>query len=227
MTSICLAWSRRFGEIATIHVQYKVFKIIMFLPNNKADEEKKVKRSILDRIELWSLDLIEEEIRDAVQLAIQEVICGDPNCAPIDTIVTIVFNSGGRGMVGLPMESKDVTVADLKEFFPTTEVLRKWHKGEEAEWPPNPEFEDAEMPTLRFNAGQRVQCRVGPTEWHSGIILQTWYRETSWPAGAWAPYKVKLDDGRKIFAPGDMEQIIKLEPLGEHFIKRESAATDA
>mmetsp|Transcript_10551 Transcript_10551/g.15527 ORF Transcript_10551/g.15527 Transcript_10551/m.15527 type:complete len:125 (-) Transcript_10551:866-1240(-) len=120
--------------------------------------------------------------------------------------------SGGRGMVNLPMESREVTPEELAENFPTVEVLTKWHAGEEADWPPEPQFEESAMPQLRFGVGQKVLCRVGPKEWHSGEIIQTWYREVTWPNGAWAPYKVKLDDGRCIFAPGDMEQIIKAAP---------------
>lgn len=115
-------------------------------------------------------------------------------------------------MMGLPMEAKEVTVEELKESFPTEDVLRKWHNGEEAEWPPEPELNEDKMPTLRFEVGTKVLCRVGATEWHGGTVLQKWYREQSWPPGAWAPYKIELDDGRNIFAPGDLDQIIKLAP---------------
>ena len=46
------------------------------------------------------------------------------------------FESGGRGMMGLPMEPREVTPEELEEEFPTPDVLEKWHRGEEAEWPP-------------------------------------------------------------------------------------------
>mmetsp|Transcript_10218 Transcript_10218/g.15687 ORF Transcript_10218/g.15687 Transcript_10218/m.15687 type:complete len:119 (-) Transcript_10218:29-385(-) len=117
-------------------------------------------------------------------------------------------------MVALPMEAREVTREELDHEFPTVDVLTKWHAGEEAEWPPEDDLNIGapEMPPLRFNVGQNVLCRVGPTEWHKGVIVQQWYRETTWPAGAWAPYKVALEDGRSIFAPGDMDQIIKAAP---------------
>jgi hypothetical protein len=114
-------------------------------------------------------------------------------------------------MIGLPMEAAEVTLEELRNHIPTVEYLQKWHAGEEADWPPEPEFDESQMPKLRFDLGQRVQCRVGPTEWHSGTIIQLWYRENTWPPGSYAPYKIKLDDGRNIFAPGDLEQIIRRE----------------
>lgn len=109
------------------------------------------------------------------------------------------------------MEAKDVTPEDLEGNFPTPEVLQKWHDGEDADWPPidaEPEF-----PELRFEVGTPVLCRIGPdatTDWAPGKITLLWYREPSWPKGSFAPYKIQLDDGRSIFAPGDMDQVIRL-----------------
>ena len=136
------------------------------------------------------------------------------------------MNSGGKGMIGIPAEAKDVEKEDLKGAFPPKEILQKWHKGEEAEWPPIDDYMDdfddmdnnfdnefaIQRPPLRFEVGQAVQCRVGPdpvTGWADGIIIQLWYRETGWPTNSWAPYKIELDDGRRIFAPGDVDQIIR------------------
>ena len=115
-------------------------------------------------------------------------------------------------MMGLPMEAKEVTKEIMMEGFPTSEVLSKWSRGEEADWPP---FDEEEIPPLRFQVGQRVQCRVGPdpvTGWAAGKIIQLWYRESNWPEETWAPYKIQLDDGRNIFAPGDMDQVVRAEP---------------
>jgi hypothetical protein len=113
-------------------------------------------------------------------------------------------------MLGIPMSSKEVTEEEVAEVFPPEEVLRKWFAGEDVDWPP--EEEDAALPTLRFDVSQKVWCRIGPdpvTGWAKGTVVQLWYREQSWPEGSWAPYKVRLEDGRDIFAPGDMDQIIK------------------
>ena len=119
-----------------------------------------------------------------------------------------VAPSGGQGMFGLPMDSKSVTQNELENFFPSTEVLEAWHRGEDADWPPQ-QNDMANQPTLRFSVGTQVLCRVGADEWAPGQVTQLWYRESGWPEGAFAPYKIKLDDGRDIFAPADMDQIIK------------------
>jgi len=183
----------------------------MFLPESVdetkvADERRKL---AYKHIEEWSLELVPENIRSDVTISSQEVICGDPECSPIDTAVTIIFTSGGDGVLGFPMEAYEVTQEELKAKFPTKDVLEKWQKGEEAEWPP---FEETELPELRFAIGTKVFCRIGPdaeTDWAKGEVVQLWYTEKNWPPGSFAPYKIKLDDGRQIFAPGDMDAVIK------------------
>lgn len=120
-------------------------------------------------------------------------------------------------MISLPLEAVDVTEEILLSGFPTEDVLAAWERGEEAEWPPiedeEPDHdEDSNLPSLRFDLGQKVDCRVGPdpvTGWTSGTVTELWYREESWPEGSFAPYKVQLDDGRAIFAPGDIDQVIR------------------
>lgn len=195
----------------------------MFLPGTKATDEAK---AIADaarnegyvRVEKWAMDAIPSSIRKGVQISVQEVVCGDPTCAPIDTAVAIIFPSGGRGMMGLPAESKDVLKRDLLDGFPTEEVLEKWARGEEAEWPPfqddddEDEFSDLQQPQLRFIVGESVECRIGPDPvkgWAKGTVAQLWYREQGWPPNSWAPYKVQLEDGKCIFAPSDMDQVVR------------------
>ena len=68
----------------------------MFLPSTKQDiEQKQLKdthrKEAYKRIETWALLKIPEKLRDGVEIIVQEVQCGDPNCAPIDTSVTILF----------------------------------------------------------------------------------------------------------------------------------------
>ncbi len=68
----------------------------MFLPSNlknqseedKADAERK---KAYVRIEQWAINLIPESIRTGVQVNVQEIVCGDPECAPIDTAVAVLF----------------------------------------------------------------------------------------------------------------------------------------
>ena len=127
------------------------------------------------------------------------------------SLVCCCGDSGGSGIFGLPMKAMEVTPEELRHSFPTKDVLEKWHKGEEAEWPPVDEDLD-QMPQLRFTVGTRVQCRIGPDatkDWANGTICLLWYREPNWPKGSFAPYKIELDDGREIFAPGDMDQVIR------------------
>ena len=107
-------------------------------------------------------------------------------------------------MFGIPAEAKEIDKAELTHNFPTVEVLEKWFHGQEAEWPPS------EPLSLRFALGTQVECRVGPTDWLPGVITQLWYREAQWPDGAMAPYKIHLVDGRDIFAPADVDQVIRL-----------------
>jgi len=194
----------------------------MFLPPKKEDVEKKQleesqRKEAYARVEKLVINKIPQNIRDGVTINVQEVQCGDPYCSPIDTAIAILFPSGGSGMFGVPAESKNVTEEDLNDVFPTEEVIEAWGRGEEADWPPsNNNMEDMmdNLPELRFEAGTRVQCRVGPDPikgWASGSIIQLWYQEPNWPPGSFAPYKILLDDGRNIFAPGDLETIIRKE----------------
>jgi hypothetical protein len=111
------------------------------------------------------------------------------------------------------MEAREVTQEELAGSFPTKDVLEKWHKGEDADWPPIDL--PTEMPELRFDIGTKVLCRIGPDaekDWAPGEVMLLWYREPNWPAGSFAPYKIKLADGRDIFAPGDMDQVIRKAP---------------
>ena len=113
-------------------------------------------------------------------------------------------------MTALAMEAKEITKQELQNSFPTSDVLVKWSKGEDADWPPI--NSTVGMPSLRFDVGQKVLCRIGPDinkDWAPGTVILLWYREITWPEGSYAPYKVKLDDGRDIFAPADMDQVIR------------------
>lgn len=111
------------------------------------------------------------------------------------------------------MECKDVILQHIEKAFPPADVVQKWFEGidTEDEWPPQPEPLE-----LRFPAGTFVLCRVGPAEWAPGRVVQQWYREANWEPGMYAPYKIHLEDGRFIFAPQDMDQIIRLDPNKEH-----------
>ena len=42
------------------------------------------------------LQLIPMELQEGLIVDVKEVACGDPSCAPIDTMVTLVWESGGE-----------------------------------------------------------------------------------------------------------------------------------
>ena len=50
-------------------------------------------------------------------------------------------------------------------------------------------------------------CNTG--EWIPGVVVKHDYREPKWPEGKVAPYQVRLDDGRVIFAPIDDDRVIR------------------
>lgn len=64
----------------------------MFLPDSTHGDDKEERKAECTRVEKLSLEFVPEEIRGEVQISVQEVQCGDPNCAPIDTAITLVFN---------------------------------------------------------------------------------------------------------------------------------------
>lgn len=120
------------------------------------------------------------------------------------------------------MEAKDVTFDDLDCLFPPDEILEKWHRGEAAQWNPYAEAEYWPGPRLRFEVGTQVVCKVGRNawDWEPGQITELWYREEKWPAESFAPYKVRLHDGRQIFAPTDEDRVVRLNPNYCHFIRK-------
>lgn len=86
-------------------------------------------------------------------------------------------------------------------LFSPSSHLEAWQRGEHYD-----------TSGLRFGVGDRVECRIGSdpvTGWGAGSVIKTVYREANWPEEVFAPYQVKLDDGRLIFAPHDLEQVIR------------------
>lgn len=63
---------------------------------------------------------------------------------------------------------------------------------------------------LRFPVGEKVQCNCG--QWCDGEVVAHLYRDEGMPPGMVAPYQVKLDSGGLIFAPVDVDEVIRLRP---------------
>ena len=55
--------------------------------------------------------------------------CGDPECAPIDTVVRIMFDNQCGCVLGIPCEAYEVEESDLDETMPPTEMFHEWKVG--------------------------------------------------------------------------------------------------
>ena len=91
------------------------------------------KREALARIKAWAEELLPEPARGRLKVTVNEVVCGDPACAPIDTVVE--FWGELRTGFGMPSRAAEVTHADLVSFLPDEDVLVAWARGFDAEWP--------------------------------------------------------------------------------------------
>ena len=144
--------------------------------------------------------------------------CGDPECAPIDTIVRIIYQGQCGTVFGVPCEAWEVKPEDVEECMPPADFFECWKNGERKRWPPEPENPEPGVPPeidLRFKVGDRVECCVarGPDGWRPGTVISLWYRAASWPTGQFAPYQIKLDDHESlIFAPQDRDNCIRKAP---------------
>lgn len=87
----------------------------------KADKAEKTR--VIQQLRDWSLSIIPIDCQENLNLDIREVICGDPSCAPVDTVFTLLWPSGGKGVFALPFEPKEVTQDDLIESFPVRNLF--------------------------------------------------------------------------------------------------------
>lgn len=200
----------------------------MFNPSKavKDKSEKAAKQKAIADLREWSLQLVPMDLQEGLIIDISEVICGDPTCAPVDTVFTMVWEPTGKGLFSIAAAPIEVTREELIEEFPVRflvfpfenqlpnlcvqqdrETLELWKAGKRARWP--------KLPSLRFNIGDRVECRIGPHPvkgWAPGRIIKLYYSEPSWPPNMVVPYQIALHDGRLIFAPQDTDQLIRLRP---------------
>jgi G3E family GTPase len=72
----------------------------------------------------------------------------------------------------------------------------------------SPELMEKKKKALRFEMGQKVECRTGKG-WEKGQVAALMYRDEYMPQGVVAPYQVKLDNGSLIYAPHDDDQLIR------------------
>jgi hypothetical protein len=64
---------------------------IMFLPGRNVQQELQEKQRMYRRIEDLATSLLPPQFVQDCTVSVQEVQCGDPNCAPIDTVITLLF----------------------------------------------------------------------------------------------------------------------------------------
>jgi len=179
--------------------------------NPQAAAEKKAAQLAKKKIQLevkgFVSDCIPPNLQDGLLIDVKEVVCGDPSCAPIDTVITLVWETGGRGIFAIPLAIDEIQPEDIQESVPDEECLTNWKAGIDSEWPPRP--------SLRFDVGERVECRIGPHPvkgWAPGRIIKLYYSEPNWPPNMMAPYQIALHDGRLIFAPQDVDAVIRRRP---------------
>ena len=192
------------------------------LPNAEEDALAKTKREATARVKGWVESRLPSEhlaSRDCV-VDVSEVPCGDPNCAPIDSVVRIIYREACGTVFGLPCEIHEVEEGDIESQMPPDDVIEDWYAGKPTPWPPEPEpQEPGPIPDveLRFEVGARVKCRIGPGPdgWAAGTVVAPWYRPPSWPTGQYAPFQIQLDrtdmGSGLIFAPYDQDTCIKAE----------------
>ena len=65
--------------------------------------------------------------------------------------------------------------------------------------------EDFEGPPLRFPVGTRVECRMGSNRWAKGTVVE----QRIFAMNREMPYKIELENGQLIFAPMDMDVVIR------------------
>ena len=62
------------------------------------------------RVEQWVKLRLPPKFQDLIhdpsklRIGVREVACGDPSCAPIDTIISFIIDTQLRGEIGLPFE---------------------------------------------------------------------------------------------------------------------------
>ena len=62
------------------------------------------------------------------------------------------------------------------------------------------------IPKLRFQLKQRVECNMGGNTWMKGTIIGLWAEPQK---GQWFPYAMQLDDGQQTMAPADNDATIR------------------
>lgn len=76
--------------------------------------------------------------------------------------------------------------------------------------------QDNTRKTLRFKPHDRVECLYNDGDldeaiMYPGEVVKLWYREVEWPTDICAPYQVRLDNMCLVYAPLDIDDIVRAE----------------
>lgn len=164
----------------------------VFDPTKLAEQEtaKRLAREGVSRVKDWAVSMLSEAARVTIRITVNEVQCGDPSCAPIDTTVEFWAEPSIHYGFGIPKMVKDITIEDVRKQFPSEDIVGAWARGEDAEWPkpePPPNYE------LLFNLGDEVDAYLG-RKWRQVKVTGLWHRETHWPKWAYMPYKLIVEE---------------------------------
>jgi hypothetical protein len=94
----------------------------MFNPSKAAKDkaEKQAKQKAINDLRTWSLQLVPEDLKPGLIIDINEVVCGDPSCAPIDTVFTLVWEPKGKGLFSIAAPPIEISAEELQEEFPVS-----------------------------------------------------------------------------------------------------------
>jgi hypothetical protein len=106
--------------------------------------------------------------------------------------------------IGMKMNESKIT-QELDNCLLNDEELIRYHERVKART--DPRLQEVERP--RFGVGTMVQALTGPDTWEVGRVVAVHYREPTWPDGKYAPYQIELNGGDLIYAPADIDSIIR------------------
>ncbi|KAH8095690.1 calcium, potassium:sodium antiporter [Aureococcus anophagefferens] len=168
----------------------------MFDPANV--NKKKEKRVAIQRVSQWVRQKLPPNFRQLaanpqqLRIDVREIVCGDPACSPIDTVVSFVFDNAIRGEIGFPFEVDHMQPADLEEEGRCRRRRSSRTGAGAGRRPGRPRRRSDDEPAVM---GQAVECCVGKGVWQPGTVVALWYSEAGFPPGFFAPYQIETDDG--------------------------------
>ena len=161
----------------------------LFDPSKIVDGKSHTKRH-LEKVRTWVTKRMPQTGK-APKVSCKEVLCGDPTCAPVDTVIDLLFEDQSR-MVALPYEAQDVTEEILDHLFPPSRPTA-WMNGEDAAWP----LHQMTSCGLRWAVAQECGCREGPLDLVTAASMVHRGAASRWLL---RPHQVELDMGNLIFA---------------------------